>query len=195
MQYLGATSDFSLRGRVTEQCDYIHYSDSDHAGDKPYHTRSQSGILLTLNKVPVQWKSNKQSCTAYSSTAAEVMALSECVRQANFLQWAGKDIGYYEPPTVTIYTDSKGARSFQSSTTLDSRLRGYFDLREAWVEELRDQGRVILQKVEGKQNLSDLLTKLLRPSTFNNIIRRIQGTKKSKGQMSSSSSMVQTVGG
>ena len=63
------------------------------------------------------------------------------------------------------------------------------------MEELRDQGRVNLQKVEGKQNLSDLLTKLMRPSTFNNIIRRIQGTKKSKGQMSSSSSMVQTVGG
>ena len=63
------------------------------------------------------------------------------------------------------------------------------------MEELRDQGRVNLQKVEGKQNLSDLLTKLLRPSTFNSIIRRIQGTKKSKGQMSSRSSMVQTVGG
>ena len=67
------------------------------------------------------------------------------------------------------------------SITLDSRLRGYFDLHKAWVKELRDQGRVKLHKVEGKHNLSDVLTKLMRPSTYNNIIRRIQGTKKSWG--------------
>jgi hypothetical protein len=182
MEYLAATSDFRITGRVTDQCDYIHYSDSDHAGEKPYHTRSQSGILLTLNKVPVQWKSNKQSSTAYSSTAAEVMALSECVRQANFLQWAGADMGYPDPSTLTIYTDSKGARSFQSSTTLDSRLKGYFDLREAWVGELRDAGRVKLEKIEGRQNLSDLLTKLLRPAAFNKNVKAVQGTRRSQAK-------------
>ena len=91
-------------------------------------------------------------------------------------------MGYPDPSTLTIYTDSKGARSFQSSTTLDSRLKGYFDLREAWVKELRDAGRVKLEKIEGRQNLSDLLTKLLRPATFNKNVKAVQGTRRSQAK-------------
>ena len=180
MQYLSATSHFRISGRVTHECVYSHYSDSDHAGERPYHARSQTGLILTLNKVPVHWKSNKQTCTAYSSTAAEVMALSETVRQANFLQWAGEEMGYPKLPVI-IHTDSKGARSFQSCPTLDSRLKGYFDCREDWVNELRDSGQVRVEKLEGRQNLADLLTKLMRPVRFAAILHHVKGASKSRG--------------
>ena len=177
LHYLAATSDFRIEGRVVDECEYTHYCDSDHAGDRPYNTRSQTGILLMLNKVPVQWKSNKQTSTAYSSAAAEIMALSEGVRQANFVQWAGVDMGYTAGNNkVIMNVDNKGARYFQSSPTLDTRLKGYFDLREAWVLELRDHDKVGVQKVSGDQNLSDLLTKPLKPARFKSLLRSIQGT-------------------
>ena len=166
---------------MTRACEYTHYSDSDHAGDKPYSTRSQTGIFLTLNNVPVHWKSNKQTATAYSSAAAEVMALSESIRQARFLQWAGIDMGYANVEKVYMRVDSKGARYFQSSSVLDSRLKGYFDLREAWIQELRDLSKVGVVAVSGELNLSDLLTKPLKSSRFKSLLRLIQGGPELEG--------------
>jgi hypothetical protein len=181
MRYIACTSNFSIEGKVTRACEYTHYSDSDHAGDKPYSTRSQTGIFLTLNNVPVHWKSNKQTATAYSSAAAEVMALSESIRQARFLQWAGIDMGYAKVEKVYMRVDSKGARYFQSSSVLDSRLKGYFDLREAWIQELRDLSKVGVVAVSGELNLSDLLTKPLKSSRFKSLLRLIQGGPELEG--------------
>ena len=78
---------------------------------------------------------------------------------------------------VIMHVDNKGARYFQSSCTLDSRLKGYFDLREAWVQELRDKSQVSVEKVTGKDNFADLLTKPLKPSRFNTLLRIAQGSR------------------
>ena len=102
------------------------------------------------------------------------MALSEAVRQARFLQWAGIDMGYDKIEKVYMRVDSKGARYFQSSSVLDSRLKGYFDLREAWVQELRDTEKVGVVAVSGENNLSDLLTKTHKSSRFKSLLRLIR---------------------
>ena len=53
----------------------------------------------------------------------------------------------------------KSCISFQNSTNPDSRLTGVFDLRDEWVQELRDLGVIATKKVDTRLNVSDLLTK------------------------------------
>ena len=62
---------------------------------------------------------------------------------------------------MRIGVDNKQADSFSRATCLESRLRGIFDLRDAWVRELRDAGLVRTIHVPGIHNPADLLHQML----------------------------------
>ena len=87
LRYLRA-NHLQIEGKVTAQNLFECYSDSDHAGDRPVFTQSQTGTLITLNGSPIQWASRKQiQTTATSSALAEIYALSETVRTAQLTAW------------------------------------------------------------------------------------------------------------
>ena len=119
------------------------YSDSDHAGDRPYTTRSHTGTMILLNNVPIHWASKKQTVsTAYSSAMAEVYALSETVRAARLIAWKCEDMNMNVSSPLVVQVDNDQARVFAHGHCLQSRLRGVVDMREDWVQELRDQNLV-----------------------------------------------------
>ena len=47
-------------------------------------------------------------------------------------------------------------------------------MRLAWVKEMRDLKIVSVEKVALKENVADLLTKIMRPSKFRNLRDKIQ---------------------
>ena len=65
-----------------------------------------------------------------------------------------------------MLTDSTGARSFQRDTCPGTRLRGCFDFREKWAEELREQGQFSTELVSDSSNLADIFTKCLSNVEF-----------------------------
>jgi hypothetical protein len=71
---------------------------------------------------------------------------------------------------ILVMTDSTGARSFQRDTCPSTKLRGCFDFREMWVEELRQKGDFSTELVSDTNNLADLLTKCLANVEF--VVRR-----------------------
>ncbi|GMF16153.1 unnamed protein product [Phytophthora lilii] len=58
----------------------VAYSDADWAGNRD-DRRSVSGVMLLLCGAPVVWRSTFQKTVALSSTEAEYMALSDCVKE------------------------------------------------------------------------------------------------------------------
>ena len=64
-----------------------------------------------------------------------------------------------------IFTHSFCPEFIIRSTNPESRLRGCFDLRSAWVKELQDAGLVKAVKVATDLNIADLLTKCHSTST------------------------------
>jgi hypothetical protein len=173
MAYLQGRPELTLnvcRSRVNT---YEFYVDSDHAGDTPTSARSTTGIVLMLNGMPVSWTSKKQPMTALSSTVAEVYAFSEAVKQAQFLIWRMEDVGHLTKLPIQIKEDNQATISFQKATKTTTKLRGIFNLRWHWVQELRDIAKVIAVKVHTDDNLADLLTKCHLKPTLDKFIRRM----------------------
>ena len=77
---------------------------------------------------------------------------------------------------MTIYVDNTQSKSFQNATCINSKLRGVFDLRDVWVQELRDKGQVETVTIPRDENHADIhvLTHCLSSGNFNKQVGHIQ---------------------
>ena len=180
--YLLYTADFRIEGHVHGSSDPLvcppdHiaiYSDSDHASDKKVDTRSQTGIMILLNGVPCYWRSAKQPTTALSSAEAEIYALSESVKHGRLFLWRCEEANMQVTWPMIVYVDNAQSKSFQNATCINSKLRGVFDLRDVWVQELRDKGQVKTVGIPREDNAADILTHCLSSGNFNKEVGHIQ---------------------
>ena len=81
---------------------------------------------------------------------------------------------------LVVQVDSSAAVSFQRSTCLLSRIRGCVDMRDAWVQELRDLEKVKVEKVTSESNLADGLTKGMPNYKFQQWLRRVSPKRESE---------------
>jgi hypothetical protein len=72
-----------------------------------------------------------------------------------------------------VQVDSKQAKSFNESTCPKSAIRGSFDWREDWVDEVRDMSVVRKEYISRSSNLADLLTKCLSRLEFSRLFSLI----------------------
>ena len=165
LAYLAGTADKGLRVARVGTTDWQIYSDSDHAGDRQVNqTRSVTGMLVMCNGMPVHWRSNKQPISSISSTAAEIYALAETVRDANLRYWIAEEMDIIVKWPMEVFVDNSSGISFQQSTNPNTKLRGIYDMREAWVQELRNKFKVKAVKIHTEKNLADMFTKCLAAS-------------------------------
>ena len=109
------------------------------------------------------WRSTKQPVTAMSSAAAEIIALSECVKDVQLRMWMAQESGIPIDWPVKILVDNKAAVNFQNNMNPTSKLKGVFDMRNGWLKELHDKKRFKVVKVHTEKNLADPLTKPVPP--------------------------------
>ena len=82
MRYLKGTMSLGLKfcWRKDLELPIIEFfADADWAGDSS-DRKSTSWTVITVNGTPVVWNSKKQVCAAPSSTEAEYVSISECVK-------------------------------------------------------------------------------------------------------------------
>ena len=81
--YLRGSSDFALLGRANHRVDRLTCTcDAGHKGDNGITSKSQSGVIILLNGVPVCWRSNRQCDTSLSPAEGEIYALSVGVKDS-----------------------------------------------------------------------------------------------------------------
>ena len=73
-----------------------------------------------------------------------------------------------------LYVDNAAGVSFQRKTNPDTRLKGTFDLRDAWVKELQDQNIISVKKVDTLLNVADLLTKCHQRGSHRRLIALVE---------------------
>ena len=136
-------------------------------------SKSQTGVMVLLNGIPVHWRSNTQPKTADSPACAEVYALNEGVRDARLLLWVAEEIDVSASRPFVVNCVSKQVISFQQGTCPKSRIRGSFVLREDWVIEVRDQKTVQMAWLDGEKNCSDIMTKCMPTWKFHRLFKLI----------------------
>ena len=185
--YVGCTADFKIGGPVVSKINDIqYYSDSDHAGDPGMTYHSHTGLMITMNDIPIHWRSKRQPNTVTSPAHAEIFACSELLKEANWVRWVAQDLQIHVADVAVLQVDNTQIISFVNSTCANSRLRGSINLRWDWVQELRAEGSCIVKHVDTSKNKADILAKCLSNIEFRRQVEQIQQTKltfKRKDQM------------
>ena len=174
MAYLAGTVNKQLRVPRVNGTTWSIYSDSDHAGDRQINaTRSVTGVMVLCNGMPTHWQSRKQPVSSISSAAAEIYAMAETVRDTNLRFWIAEEMKVEVKWPMEILVDNAAGVSFQKSTNPNSKFKGIFDMREEWVNELRDKKKVTAVKVSTDKNIADMMTKCLSASVRNNLEKEV----------------------
>ena len=76
---------------------------------------------------------------------------------------------------VVVQVDNTQAKSFAEGTCVQTKLRGNFDIRESWVQELRNSKNLLVEYIHTTNNLADLLTKCHSTTRFKQLLNMAQG--------------------
>ena len=176
MAYLAGTAHYKLKVPVVGCNVWTNYSDSDHAGDRESGTTSRTGVMLLLNGMPVHWRSNKQPTTSLSSAEAEIYALAEAVKDVKYRYWVAEEMGDRMNWPAEILVDNAAGIAFQQSINSSTKLKGMIQLRDTWVQEMKDSKYIKAVKVSTETNVADLLTKCLGATIRNRLIGVVEQT-------------------
>ena len=99
-----------------------------------------------------------------SPVAAEIVAMSECMKDVRLRMWIAEEAGIPVDWPVKIQVDNKAAVNFQNNMSPNTKMKGIFDMRNGWLQELQDKNRFKVVKVPTEKNLADIMTKPLTPT-------------------------------
>ena len=174
LAYLATTWDKKLKVPRVKGTVWSNYCDSDHAGARKYgDTKSRSAGIMLANGMPWHWLSKKQPVTSKSSAAAEIVGLSDLIKDTQLRMWIAEEAGQDVNWPQIVHVDNSACVSFQNNMNPNSKLKGEFDLREGWLRELHDKSRFVTVKVPTERNISDMLSKPLVAATRNKLEKEI----------------------
>ena len=130
------------------------FADSDWAGCKETR-KSRSGGLALLAGGPVKSWSNRQASPALSSGEAEYYAIVKAAAEALGIQALAADLGWQV--RIRLKVDSSAAKAMASRSGI-GKVR-HLETKFLWVQDAVSRRRFTLQKVPGKINPADVLTK------------------------------------
>ena len=164
LKYLKGTKSYELRYhksggglKLTGFCD----SDWGASSDR----RSTSGYcyFLNIDGPLISWRSSKQRIVALSSCEAEYVALTDAMKEANFLRQLWADMTGEKRKIVDLYADNQGAISLAKNPVHHKRSK-HIDIRFHFIRYEVDSGIVNLMYVPTASNIADMFTKPLPKS-------------------------------
>jgi len=135
--------------------------------DASWETRfSTSGWLVMWQGASVSWGSAKQNCVALSSCEAEIVALSECAKDAIYYRkkLMGIDPNYVPGPT-SASTDNKGAHDLSYNPEFHKRVK-HIKRRHFYVRDVVEDHELVVPLIKTDDNPADFLTKPVSSDKF-----------------------------
>ena len=138
------------------------YADASYGGEQ---AKSQSGNLVTLNGQIIMWSSRRQDITAQSITEAEYIACSEATKDVRWLQQLLEEFPFpIQTKPAYLYSDNEAAVKLTKTQTFHKRTR-HIEHKYHYIRELVEEEKIQLRGITGKDNQSDILTKILPMSS------------------------------
>jgi hypothetical protein len=134
--------------------------------------KSSNGLVLKLGSKTMLCQSKTQSVVAQSSAESELLSMHYGYIEAALLRTLMDELLGYAP-IIRMHTDSTAARSIG----LKSGVCGlkHIDIKVLLLQQEVAAGRLIMCKVDGKQNSADLLTKEVDGATLSRLIGFLVG--------------------
>jgi hypothetical protein len=127
-------------------------------GSCPENRRSYTGFVSLLNGGPVSWDSKKQKTVALSTTEAEYMARSECVKEAIYLQRFLRELGFDKNAELVIFCDNRSCLKLAENPTFHARSK-HIDIRHHFLRDALQDKKVSVAYVPTNGQVADFLTK------------------------------------
>ena len=135
------------------------FVDASHASDKVTR-RSQTGILIFVNKAPVIFYSKRQNSVETSTFGSEFTAMKQAVELVKALRYKLRMFGVPLEGPASMYCDNEAVYKnvAMPASVLNKKMHGisYHYCREAVAS-----GTIQIAKENTETNLSDLFTKVL----------------------------------
>ena len=96
------------------------FVDANHAGDKS-DRRSQTGVLIFINKAPIHWYSKKQNTVEASTFGAEFCAMRTAVEMIEALRYKLRMFGVPIDGPANVYCDNEAV--YKNTTIPESTLK------------------------------------------------------------------------
>ncbi len=156
------------RGRgVVTTC----FVDADHAGCR-LTRRSHSGVIIFVNRAPIIWYSKRQATVESSTFGSESVAMRQAIDLIEALRYKLRMMGVPVDGATKVYCDNESV--VKSTTRPESTLKkkhnaiNYHRAREA-----QAAGHIRVAWIDGKDNLADVLTKVLVGERRHYLLSRI----------------------
>ena len=184
--YYASNPVLSIRAKITKpntapEFDFM--CDSDYAGlsgpsdiQGSERRRAQNGSVIMMNGMPVYFKSSVtsmafampetgQAHAAQSTTEAEIYAAGNMAQEIMFARLLTRDLNFEFPRPAYLRMDNDACKVFCEDSAARTKLK-HVDVKQTWVELLRDKQLLIPVHIKTESNLADIFTKILPVYVF-----------------------------
>ena len=175
LRYLRGTTDLGLFYPNGSKSELIGYADAGYLSD-PHKARSQTGYVFTLGNTAISWRSVKQTLVATSSNHSEIIALHEASRECIWLRSMIQHIrekcgltSIKDSPTI-LYEDNVACIAQIKGGYIKGDRTKHISPKFFYTHELLKSGDIDVHQMRSSDNLADLFTKALPPTTFKKLV-------------------------
>jgi hypothetical protein len=147
------------------------FVDADHAGNR-LTRRSQTGVLIFLNRTPILWYSKAQNTVETSTFGSEFMAMRIAVKLLESLRYKLRMFGVPLEGPVNTFCDNSSVvtNATEPASTLKKKHNSiaYHRVREAIAAKV-----LRVAWVQSGNNLVDMLTKPLNGPALHSLVDRV----------------------
>jgi len=157
------------------------FADADFAGnwnpntamDDPSTAKSRTGFVIIYDSCPILWASKLQTCISLSTTEAEYVALSQCLRDTipimQLLQEL-KDQGFHQTNVTPVvhckaFEDNTGALELSLVPKMRPRTKHINNVYHHFRQFVRDK-LISVTKIGTEDQVADIFTKPLSLDLF-----------------------------
>ena len=113
----------------------------------------------------VSWSSCLQKSVAISTTEAEIVAASEGAKEALWLKRLLVELNKIVDSPPKLHVDSASAVKLSKNPEYHKRTK-HIEIRHFFVRGKQLNGEISVQHIDGKSNVSDIMTKVLDRGRF-----------------------------
>ena len=141
------------------------YADASFA---PGNDRSQTGIILVWNQVPITWLSMRQPCASLSTAESELQSSIDALALTEGFVPLIQELEN-QPAKTFLYNDNQGAVTVMKIPQGNWRTR-HLRLKAAWLFEQLETNKYNVYHLPGKYMLGDLCTKTLQATRIRELL-------------------------